>query len=330
VKYASGLILELNRMLLTLRSYGMPDGLSVVGLEAMLKSTTYGGRIPDHALTISLAADAGMIQQVGGCCRLTSRGRAFADLNPERSYELSHGQARFLAEAVIFDGPYRGAAVRLFRRFRRDSSQRTFVLPLAAMPRDDSDATSLLSTMSDCGVLESRSGSLFVTREFLPDVSRICAPRPISQAELEWLIDVRGAQGDAAEHWVLQFEMDRLKANECPLEAAAILRVSELDVAAGYDIASFDGTSEALNFDRFIEVKSTSRADPDFFWSVNEFETARDLRGRYWIYLLLRFGFADQNLLAVQDPVGEVESGRIVLHGASYRATIQTEASHAW
>ncbi len=317
----------MNRLLLTLQSWGIPDGISVSGLEEILRSTTFRGRIQDHASTVALAVVAGVIEGASGGYRLTPKGRACNRLNEEASYELAPGQARFLAEAVLFDGPYREAAMQLFRSFRRDSSQRTLVLPSAALPRHDSEAASLLSMMRDCGVVELRGGSFVVTRDFLPDVSRLCARRPITQAELEWLLQLRTAQGDAAEYWVIEFEMRRLRANECLLEAAAILKISASDVAAGYDIASFDSTSASLTHDRFIEVKSTSRDDPEFVWSSNELETARDLRNHYWIYLLVRFGSAAQDLIAVQDPVGEVEAGRIELHPASYRATIRTEAS---
>jgi len=301
----------------------------VSGLEAMMKSTTYAGRIPDHTLTVALALDARMIQELSGRLTLTAKGRAFTALNPERSYELARGQARCLAEALVFDGIYREAAVGLFRRFRRDPFHGTFVLPPAAVPRGDFEVISLLSMMRDCGVLETSAGAFLVTREFLPDISRMRASRRIAPAELEWLMQLRNAQGEAAERWVVEFETRRLQANQCLLEAAAILKVSAWDVAAGYDVASFDGASEALAHDRFIEVKSTLRADPEFFWSSSEFETARDLRTRYWVYLLLRFGSRDQALLAVKDPAGEVEAGRIQLEAASYRATIREGFRHA-
>lgn len=264
MRYTPGIVVELNRLLLTLHAYATPDGLSTSGVQDILKATTFGGRLPNHVSTIEFALDAGMIDRVRGRLILTQLGREFVRLNEESSYELAPGQARFLASALLFDGAYRSATAQLLRTFEPDPVHRTLVLALANIPRNDADALALLGIMRDCGVLEVRPDLFLVSREFLPTVSRVRARRPMTRVELDHVLDLRNAQGEAAEQWVLEFEARRLQADDCLFEAATIQRTSVFDVAAGYDIASFNGRSLTLSHDRFIEVKSTSSTDPEF------------------------------------------------------------------
>lgn len=329
MRYTTGIVLELNRLLLTLHTYATPDGLSPSAVEDILKATTFGGRLPDHASTIGLALDAGMINRISDRLVLTPLGREFIRINEDSSYELAPGQAWFLARALLFDGKYRLGTARVLRNFRRDAIQRTLVLASASIPRNDEEAITLLGIMRDCGVLEVRSDSFVVNREFLHFVSRLCARRPMTQLELDHLLDLRNAQGEAAEQWVLEFETRRLQARDCLFEAAAIQKTSMFDVVAGYDIASFNGRSPTLSHDRFIEVKSTSGADPEFIWSENELVTARSLRTNYWIYLVLSFGLCDQNLVTVQDPATAVDAGVIELNATTYRAALRKEPGRA-
>ena len=64
-----------------------------------------------------------------------------------------------------------------------------------------------------------------------------------------------------------------------------IKQVSTEDTSAGYDIASFDGTSVLLAHDRFIEVKATSSSRIRFYWTKREREVATKLKEKYWLYV---------------------------------------------
>lgn len=85
--------------------------------------------------------------------------------------------------------------------------------------------------------------------------------------------------GELAEKYVLDFECRRLERDD-------IMLVSEIDYAAGFDIASFS-SNQSDEFDRFIEVKSYS-LKCRFFWSNNELEVARELGDQYFLYLVDR------------------------------------------
>ena len=85
--------------------------------------------------------------------------------------------------------------------------------------------------------------------------------------------------GEAGEKFVLQYEKRRL-----PLKAMEIRQISHENVSAGYDIVSFQ-TEDSLFPNRFIEVK-TFVGEPQFVWSLNEFNVAKKKGNLYFIYLV--------------------------------------------
>ena len=86
-------------------------------------------------------------------------------------------------------------------------------------------------------------------------------------------------RGLEAEEFVLELERNRL-----PLKAYKIKRISDFDVAAGYDIVSYD-SNESMKYDRFIEVKCYL-GKPHFYWSENECDTARQKGNKYILCLV--------------------------------------------
>lgn len=86
-------------------------------------------------------------------------------------------------------------------------------------------------------------------------------------------------RGLEAEEFVLELERNRL-----PLKAYKIKRISDFDVAEGYDIVSYD-SNESMKYDRFIEVKCYL-GKPHFYWSENECDTARQKGSKYILCLV--------------------------------------------
>jgi len=113
--------------------------------------------------------------------------------------------------------------------------------------------------------------------------NRIHTKRPMTQAQLEAALAAQADHGLEAELWVLEYERRRLSGH--PLRDQ-IRRVSEENVAAGYDIASFS-VPTVLHHDTHIEVKSF-QGKKRFFWSRNEIEMAEALAEAYVLYLVDR------------------------------------------
>jgi hypothetical protein len=102
-----------------------------------------------------------------------------------------------------------------------------------------------------------------------------------SEERLLQELEQQRLEGLAGEMFVLQYERNRLA--EHP-QKDKIKQISIIDVAAGFDIISFDDVlSTKLN--RFIEVK-TFRGNPHFHWSVNEIRVSRIRAEHYFIYLV--------------------------------------------
>ena len=86
--------------------------------------------------------------------------------------------------------------------------------------------------------------------------------------------------GEQAEKFAWEYEVTRLKLSGIDREP---LSVSSIDVMAGYDIASYESTLSDC-YDRFIEVKAVSKNG--FYWSRNEYETAKLKADNYYLYLV--------------------------------------------
>ena len=105
--------------------------------------------------------------------------------------------------------------------------------------------------------------------------------RKLSLEALKKQMEQQELQGEAAEEYVLKYEMTRLA--DSPI-VQRIKRISDIDVSAGYDIVSFEGGA-STEYDRFIEVKSYV-GQPHFYWSKNEIEIATLYADKYYLYLV--------------------------------------------
>ena len=110
--------------------------------------------------------------------------------------------------------------------------------------------------------------------------------------------------GDTGEALVIQHEKNRLHKNGRDDLVHLVVKIPE-NLAAGYDIRSYELTDEQL---RYIEVKTTTSigklATKSFCMSTNEWRTAKSAREKYYIYRLM-ISKKDISLFIIQDPVGK-------------------------
>lgn len=103
----------------------------------------------------------------------------------------------------------------------------------------------------------------------------------LSLEELKKRLEQQQLHGEEAEKYVLSFENNRLANRK------GIVWVAEYAVNEGFDIASYDAVTDELP-NRLIEVKSFDGPLPRFFWTRNEFNTAKLKKNNYWLYLVNR------------------------------------------
>ena len=122
-------------------------------------------------------------------------------------------------------------------------------------------------------------------------------------------------RGLEAEEFVLGLERKRL-----PELAQKIKRISDFDVAAGYDIVSYE-SNETEHYDRFIEVKCYI-GSPHFFWSENESDVARIKADKYILCLVdyLRMGEPGYQPEFIRNPYETIfDSDEWLVNASSYR-----------
>lgn len=112
--------------------------------------------------------------------------------------------------------------------------------------------------------------------------------KKISPEEFKKEQEQKRIYGEEAERFVVDFETKRLNYKK------EIDWVAEYIVNEGYDVASYNNENDIIP-NRFIEVKSYDGDTPYFFWSRNEYLTAKRKKEEYWIYLVNRKEMKNKN-----------------------------------
>ena len=132
--------------------------------------------------------------------------------------------------------------------------------------------------------------------------------KKLSPKELAFILKKKDDLGKAAELKVLRYEQERLAGH--PELLTKIDHVALDDVMAGYDILSWETEHQkGKAVPRYIEVKAVRKTDSRFYWSRNEVEKAKELAGRYYLYLLPVIGskvFDMDGLEIIPNPIARV------------------------
>ena len=108
-------------------------------------------------------------------------------------------------------------------------------------------------------------------------IARELLNRPLKKLSLEKFKKIQKQKelmGELAEEFVLKLETKKLKnTNKYPKQ------ISHVDVAAGYDIVSYNKNGEEI----YIEVKGF-QSNYSFHWSENEISVSKNLLDKYYIH----------------------------------------------
>ena len=162
-----------------------------------------------------------------------------------------------------------------------------------------------LDFMEDIGFINHDGNVVRVHRNMSGVISMIKnrGRKTMSEEELTSLLQINKKIGDDAENLTMKFERNRLETEDLCDMAIAIQQISTVDVAAGYDILSFDGKTSSYQHDRRIEVKGTRGNGDMFFWSEGEIKAAKKFGKAYWIYFWRNVGNNNMEALEmINDP----------------------------
>jgi hypothetical protein len=273
----------------------------------MLRMGTYSGLVsgwPDHL-------------------ELTELGQEYLALNLERFYELTEGQKAFVVRHLILEGAWRGRTRDLLQLLTPCYSRGTFTLNLAETPLPP-EAVAPVHLLAKLGLLAQQSGILSVEERYVEQVAGLLGePRGPTEEQLADILTAKRELGALAEDAVVAYERRRLEAIGRLAESSLVRRISHLNVAAGFDVQSFDGDKPLYDYDRFIEVKASRRRELCFYWTRNERRVAGELGDKYWIYFVGEFRQNDCEDIApvmIQDPATRLPlMAEIELEPCAYR-----------
>lgn len=296
------------------------DSCDVHHLVKLCRTRIFDGQYFEYTGLMNLMAHAGFLVLKKGRASITDAGREFLWNNPSLSFDLTPSQKALFTREIILSGPWEKLAKRVLSNFLPNYREVTFEFPISAL---NSLEDSIKAAFHLFWVLEllTKVGDMYqVNPMYVKHVNITRAPKTQrTQTELEDLIAQNRQQGIRAEEIIVDFERQRLQSLGRHAEADRVIRISDLEANAGFDIKSFNGDQPSLDYDRFIEVKSSFNNHINFYWSLNEIEKSKQLTNSYWIYFL--GGFKAINTKGQIEPIMIQNPTAVLFKNSDFRVS---------
>ncbi len=279
-----------NKVLISLSELTPIGGLcSVDSLINQCKSVVFGGQRGEYDSVLNHCKYTGLVQIKNKNITISTLGQKFLNANRERYFEINEAQKQLITERIIFLGAWSHHARELFNSFSLNHVTETYELSIIDTPLSKNQDASI-HFFKYLGILQEKKFVIQVDKKYSELVYRLTADgKAISEQQLEKILMENRRLGAKAENAVVEFEKERLRKLGRLAQAELVKRISTINIAAGYDIESFDGTTDEIFPNRFIEVKATSGDLLRFYWSINEMNVAKKKKNLYWIYMMTGF-----------------------------------------
>lgn len=302
---------ELNRLLIAIDELSHSDsGALKSSVITLCQNQVIEGKFPNHNDTILFSEENGIVYERNERLVVTDLGKEILKLNAERKYELNNLQKDLLVRKLFLEGSMKLSVLNILMKFSPAYASRTFEWSSV----DNSPLEGqleLLELLKQAGLIIGSNLKLSVDSRYVDFVRELRKGTDVTSPE-ELFKRLKNAEicGAIAETIVFDLERQRLNELNCLTEAECIQKISDLNVSAGYDIASFDGPSYTLMPDRLIEVKGSTDTRIQFYWSKNEIMQAKKLGQKYWIYFVggidIEKKSSSQEPIMIQDPIKSI------------------------
>ncbi|HEY5327219.1 MAG TPA: DUF3883 domain-containing protein [Mucilaginibacter sp.] len=278
---------------------------SLPSLITQCKSVAFGGHIVDYDIILNHCKNCGLIQIKKNQAVVTVLGQKFLDANRNKYFEITEAQKEIVAERIVFKGSLNTYARELFEFFSPNFETATYEVSVidTVLPVKQNSSIHFFKHL---GIIHEEDHFIHVNKKYSELVYQLTADsKAISEEQLEKILMENRKLGAQAEIAVVEFERKRLKKLGRFAQAEMVKRISTINTSAGYDIESFDGTTDNFIPDRFIEVKATQGNEIRFYWSNNEMNIAKKKKLQYWIYFMKAFKEnkpSETNPLMIQHP----------------------------
>jgi hypothetical protein len=300
-----------NKVLISLADL-TPSGEScpIDSLIKQCQSFVLGGVRGEYDTVINHCKSCGLVAVKNNKITLSTLGHKFLSANRERFFEVTEAQKQIIAERIVFKGAWNVYARELFEYFTANQTTATYELSTieTLLPIQQNTVVHFFKYI---GILSEQDYVLRVERKYTALVYELTADgKALTEQQLEKILMENRKLGAQAEQSVVDFEKQRLRKLGKVVQAELVKRISPINTAAGYDIVSFDGTSDDIEYDRFIEVKATQSDEIRFYWSNNEMNVAKNLKEKYWIYMMKEFNESQPQLtlpIMIQNPATNIK-----------------------
>jgi hypothetical protein len=316
----AGHVGELTRLLFAF-SRRRTAALGKVELVELTNQTAGAGyRYPNPEPTLKVALALGLLQKSGQVISLTEIGSLFLRLQGNRKLDLTFDQGCLLFGLFLDDSPMASRIRWIFSQFAYGQGGQ---LELRTIPAGwDPSIQTTIRILQQIGVVEERTTTLFIKAAFEPVLPRyLLEMTAMGEEELWERLEAQRLRAREAEELVLVEERKRLTGLKRVDLAELVVRISEEDVSAGYDIESFEQDGSP----RLIEVKSSVGREIRFEWSTRERQMAAENREHYWIYFVPLAHLLQKRTLPIWmlgDPVALIRSGKLVERPSSYIVSV--------
>jgi len=308
-------IINLNKIICTLKKFGNNNKITMDGLFAeIIKNPQIGeGRCQKSAYQkhVRVCQELDLLREENKNYILTKFGQNFYDSIPTKNNNqkfidvINNELKQKLSEKIVATSEF--IKTKLGKTVIdiqiKNGESKIFINKMYA----NNISKNILELLKEVDLISYKCGEYQISSKIgyiIPNKRR----RPISENELYKILEIQRKNGKESEEATIEQERIRLRnlgVKESVLDR--INRKSMSDSSAGYDIDSFDNAKIGMNFDRFIEVKSTTGDYPIFYWSENEREKARELGDKYFIYVWINFGKSEQRMIEpIQNPYQQI------------------------
>jgi len=302
---------NLNKLCNTINLYS-GNRISLGTLEGFFDKFTSLVPNEDFRKIMKFGLEIGIFARKGNLYSLSELGQKFVKLNNNKSILITNKQKTFFRDDILFKNKKLKKGLKeFFDKFEEDDYLGTFVYYRTLSEK--SDFIQFAIFLNNLGIISSVNNVFILKKDFLGQISIILTTRENSSYNsLGFIQELKKIQGEEAEIYVLDFEKKRLENLGRFDLAENVKRIGHINIHAGYDIKSFNGSKNDIVYNRFIEVKSSCTETECFYLTANELNKARELKNKYWIYFLRDFNKEKitNEMLMIQNPYRKVYEGK--------------------
>lgn len=233
---------------------------------------------------------------------LSKLGNSFVELEYNKTDRLTKKQGVFLLVDVFRHTPIVGDLHLIIKNLNKDPEGNLWINPKDR--RVEEKLEIVLKLLQQLKVANYQDGKILIKQEYLDYIiETITWDLSIDEESFASILEQNRRLGEMAEEYVMVAEKDRLiKLGRRDL-AESVKIISKNNVAAGYDIESFDGDGLDILPDRFIEVKGNLGNKSVFYITRNELEVSKKKGNTYWLYCVVNMiSEKERKLYLIQNP----------------------------